>query len=147
MTATENVQVDVENALARVRPDVPDEAVAALGDALFARDMIGCLDQGGEYRAIFGLRRMDAGNMGTWDDERVEGRLRVYIAEGDDGIVAIDLGAGDLAGDDAAEEAVFVEWCAHSGGNLLFVVVRSACGTVGGEVHGHARVNSPRHQV
>mgnify|MGYP006162790083 CR=1 FL=1 len=45
-------------------------------------------------------------DVATGHDEDVRGRLRIDVLEGDDVVVFVDLRAGNLSGDDAAEQTV-----------------------------------------
>ena len=81
--AAEEVDVEVEDGLARVGAGVDDGAVAALGEALFARDARGDEEEVAEQRFVRLARFARGGYVRARDDERVRGRLRVYVAEDD----------------------------------------------------------------
>ncbi len=95
----------MEDALASVRPDIPDEPVAALTQSFVAGDAIGRVDERMQQRAVFRRWRVDAADMATRHDEDVRGRGWMPVSKGDDRFVCVDLRAGERACNDAAEEA------------------------------------------
>ena len=59
------------------------------------------------YKAvILGSEVVEAGEVASRDDQHVRRRLRIDVIEGDDAVVLVDDGCGDLTRDDLAEQAV-----------------------------------------
>ena len=55
------------------------------------------------YRAVVSGNAVAAGNVGFGNHQNVGRRLGVDVPEGEDGFVLIDLGGGDIPGDDFTE--------------------------------------------
>lgn len=110
LQAAENVEMQVHDGLATVLAAVVDDAVAivkplGLGDLRYRLKAL-C--------NIFGVAAVyhgSAADVRLRHDKDVHGSLRVYIAERENILVLIYLGAGYLAGNDAAEKAVIVFHC------------------------------------
>ena len=110
LQAAENVKMQVHDGLAAVLAAVIDDAVAVvkslgLGDLRYRLKAL-C--------NIFGVAavyRGGAADVRLRHDKDVYGSLRIYIAERENILVLIHLGAGYLAGNDAAEKAVIVFHC------------------------------------
>src|SRR6185312_9495267 len=106
LSTPEEVEVEVVDRLARVRPDVHDEAVPPLVDTLLARDIVGQLDERREDGATFRPDPARVRNMDAGDDECVQRRARLDVPEGDRVVTAAEDRGRDVAGDDRAEEAI-----------------------------------------
>lgn len=95
----------MEYRLAGVGANIPDQAVAAVGETLLSRDGVGGCYERVQHIAISCLRRGDIPDVGAGDDERMGWGARIDIAKGDHALVLINASAGNLARDDAAEKA------------------------------------------
>jgi len=105
--ATEEVQVEVVDGLAAIVAGVDDQAVA-VGEGVGAGEIGG---DGGEMAEEGSVVRGGVGERGEvllGDDEDVSGGLRVDVGEGEGEVVLVEAGGGDGAGDDLAEEAVWI---------------------------------------
>ena len=94
----------VEYGLASAGPNVEDSAVSLLDVALAGDVRGGEVATADEFR-VRGFGFLQAVEMPFRDDEDVSRRLRADVFEGEDVIVFVNLLCGDLASDDAAEEA------------------------------------------
>lgn len=101
----QDVEVQVIDALARVRPHVRQHAVAGLGDAGLARYPRRHLQAAAEQSGIdvFGLAQR--GNMLIGDDQDVHARLRANVPEGCYQVVLMDDAGLLPPGRDLAEHA------------------------------------------
>jgi hypothetical protein len=87
---------------------VHHSAVTALVDALLARDHL-CGEQKATDIVDLGFTYIvDRGDMPTRDDQNVNGRLGIGVAESKDTFVLIDNIRIDLAGDNLAKNTVRV---------------------------------------
>jgi hypothetical protein len=97
--------VEVKDGLSSARADVKNGPVSLLDVALagnLSRDQMAASDDLGVGRlSFFQSRKMFLGH-----DEHVRGRLRTDVFEGDNMFVFVNLLRGNLAANDAAEEAV-----------------------------------------
>ena len=94
----------MENALARLLSDIGDHTVTL--HALFLGDLGDDLKDMGHHGAVFRADSGNRGNVGLGDDQEVSGRLGGDVVEGEAQLVLIDLAAGDLSGNNAAEQTV-----------------------------------------
>src|SRR6185437_9127789 len=103
--ATEQVEVEVEDALAGVGADV-EHGAEAVGQTALAGEVggfelelayQGCV-LGGGVRQIF--------QVALGDQQDVRRRAGLDVLEGEDALIFVDLAGGNLALDDAAEQAV-----------------------------------------
>src|SRR6266540_4310123 len=105
-TAPQQVEVEVEHALAGVRPDVRDQPPSRAIDALSLRQVRRGLDELGQQRTVLvgdGRRRLD---VILRDQEDVCGRLRADVAERHHPVGLVDHVGRDLAPGDLAEQAI-----------------------------------------
>src|ERR1051326_676040 len=106
VATAEDVDVYVEDRLARARAGVDDGAVAFVGVARVACDARGDAQEVAE-RGLVGLFRLvERGDLRAREDERERRGLRVDVAEGDGALVLVNLRRGNLPRDDLAEDAV-----------------------------------------
>ena len=108
--AAEDVQVDVEHRLPGVRVAVENRPVAPIGVTGSFRERRTPSHDLPDKAVIIGSELVEAGDMASRDDQHVRRCLRVDVLEGDDAVVLVDDGCGDLTRDDLAEQAV-----GHSG--------------------------------
>jgi hypothetical protein len=99
------VDVEVEDGLSGAGADVEDGAVSLL-DVALARDL-----GGGEVAAandfgVGGFRFFQSGKMFLGNDEDMCGRLCVDVLEGEYIFIFVNFLGGNLAAEDAAEEAI-----------------------------------------
>lgn len=102
MSAGQQVQMDMIDLLSAEFVAVGHRAEALLGDVQFGGDG----DGGGlDFSEQQGLidHIVEGGEMFFGNDENVVGRLRVDVPKSVDVIVAINLGAGNVAGNDFTE--------------------------------------------
>src|SRR3990170_3738371 len=103
--AAEEVEMEVEDALARLGSDVRHHPVAAAETGL-VRDALDDAEEPDQQAGVGIGQGMGIGDVAARDDEHVRRRLRVDVAEGDDLVILVDPVGRDLARHDAAEEAV-----------------------------------------
>ena len=103
--AAQDVEVQVGHGLARVGAAVAHHPVAAR-QALRPGDGGDDLKNVGHQSAVFGGDAVAAGDMDLGDHQNVGGRLGRDVPEGEDGVVLVYLGGGDLPGDDPAEQTI-----------------------------------------
>ena len=101
----DQVDMHVEDGLARFRSDVEHGAVAVF-DAALAADFGGSQMEPSYQFGILLLSFLQAANVLFWDDQHVRWRLRVDVLECEGVVVFVDFLGGNLAHDDSAEEAV-----------------------------------------
>jgi len=104
--AANEVQVHVVDLLAAIGAGVHDEAVAGFGDALLLGEGAHQAEHAPGEGFVFGLEGIVVGDVLVRDDENVGGGGGIDVAEGGDGLVGIYGIAGNLPGDDLAEDAV-----------------------------------------
>ena len=97
VTSTENVAMQVRHGLAAVRAVVDDEAVARFVQAEFRGDLGGFQQQVAEKFLVIRRCLGDAWDGLLGNDDDVCGRLRLDVAEGEDGVVFKNNGGGDFA--------------------------------------------------
>ena len=90
------------NALTSIRPAIRNHSVA-VGQSLCGGDFRDSLKNPGDKRAVFSVNSVNGGNMRLWYHKNVNGRLRIYIAEGKNISVLVYLGRGNIAFSDCAE--------------------------------------------
>ena len=99
----------MKDALARVRPHIPEEAIAAVGYA-FAVSDLGCLlHQSGEQCAVLGLLVVNPGDMAARHNQDMDWAGRIPISKSDHGVVRVDKSAGEGSAHYATESAVWIE--------------------------------------
>lgn len=106
VATAEEVDVNVEDGLARVRARVDDGAVATLGEPFLIGDAGGDAEQMAEQRLVRLRGVVEGFDVRARDDEDVRRSLRVDVAEGDGPPVFVDERGGNLARDDLAKETV-----------------------------------------
>lgn len=85
---------------------VEDQPIAALGEADVAGDPVGGQDHLRDQGLISVSEVRNGLDMSLGDDLNVLGRLWADVAEGYEVVILSDFGGRNLAGDDAAEDAV-----------------------------------------
>jgi hypothetical protein len=103
--SAEQVDVQVKDGLSGTGADVEDGAVALL-DVALAGDVGGGEVAAADEFGVGGFGLFQAGEMFLGNDEDVRGRLRVDVFEREDVVVLINFFRGNIALDDAAEEAM-----------------------------------------
>lgn len=98
--------MEVRHGVAAVVADVAHEAVAAVGQALGRRHLLGQEVHRRQILGVLGLQLVGVGDVRARDDEHVCRHRRVDVAEGVGALALGHLRAGDVAGQDLAEEAV-----------------------------------------
>jgi len=99
-----DVDVDVENGLARARARVDDGAEAAFGETFIARHVCACEQQTPEHAFIIIRSIGEHSDVLTRDDEDVCWCLRIDVAERETLFVLVDNLRRNLPSDDAAKE-------------------------------------------
>lgn len=97
--------MQMEDRLSCARSNVEDGPVALL-DVALAGDLRGGQMAAADQFGIFGLGFLQSSEMFLGHDQHVRGRLRIDVFEGEDVLVLVNFLRGNLAADDAAEEAV-----------------------------------------
>src|SRR5919106_1739007 len=109
----QQVEVQVEYRLARVGSDVRNEAPSALVDPLGAREVSGRVDDVREHLSVVVRDRRQVLDVVLRDQEDVCGRLRIRVAERDDGVGLVNDLRRDLVIGDLAEDALRVSVWTH----------------------------------
>jgi len=104
-SSAKQVDVKVKYGLPRPGPDVQDGAVALL-DVAFAGDLGSCEVAAPDNFSVRDLRFFQSRKMFFGDDQNVSRRLRADVFEGEHMLVLVNFLGGNLAANDAAEEAV-----------------------------------------
>jgi hypothetical protein len=105
--SAEQVDVKVEDGLSGAGADVEHGAVSVLDFAL-AGDLCGGEVATSDDFCVSGFSFFQSGKMFFGNDQNMRGRLRVDVFKGEDMIVFVDFLGGNLAADNAAEEAIRV---------------------------------------
>ena len=96
--------MQVEHALPRLLADVGDHPVAV--QALLLRQPGDDLEDVGHHRAVVRRDLGHGADVGLGHHQEVGGRLGIDVVEGVADIVLVDLAAGDLPGNDLAEQTI-----------------------------------------
>ena len=80
--------MDMLDGLAGIGASVKDNPVAALGDTLGDRNLMGVRHDGGQQALLGRSEFSHIGVMRPWDHEHVNRSLRIDIAEGDSPLIA-----------------------------------------------------------
>jgi hypothetical protein len=99
------MEMEVVDGLPAVTPHVGDDPIAAFGDPLCAGELRNILEDSGEEIAVARSQIVGGGDVSPRQQKDVCRRLRVDVTDGDDQVVLVDPRRGQLARDDAAEEA------------------------------------------
>lgn len=105
LLAAQQVEMQVTNALATVLAAVVDDAVA-VGQTL------GCGDLGDRFKdlcnqvTVGAVNFVGAADVHLGNDQNVNGREGLNVAEGVDPFVLVNTGRGDLPGDDFAKNTI-----------------------------------------
>ena len=98
------MQVDVEDRLPRLTIRIEDGPVPTFVIPVILCDRRREPTHRPNQRVVLGRQIVQRGDVGVGDDQHVERRLRADVAKGDEGVVPVDDGGGDLTRDDLAEE-------------------------------------------
>jgi hypothetical protein len=101
--------MEVKYALARVRTHIPEETVAAIGDALAAGDLACHPHHPLEQRAILRLLNVDAWDMAARHDQDMDWGDRIPISNSHYSVVHVDKSAREGSAHYSAERAVWIE--------------------------------------
>jgi hypothetical protein len=101
--------MEVKYALARVRTHIPEETVAAIGDALAASDLACHPHQPLEQRAILCLLDVNARDVAARHDQDMDRGDRIPISKRYHGVVHVDTSAGEGFTHYSTERAVWIE--------------------------------------
>src|SRR5215471_16766799 len=88
--STEQVKVQVEDALPRIRANVGDKTVATLADAQVARNLCRRRENSCQHGPILRRQVLHRGDVTPWNEQHVTRRLWVDILERDHILVLID---------------------------------------------------------
>jgi hypothetical protein len=102
---SEEMEVDVEHAIARVGPGVEDESEAPLRQAKIPGEVAASPNQRSHERIVLGGQVQKAREVFLGDQQDVDGGFGPDVVEGQNGVVLVDHPRGDPARDDLAEEA------------------------------------------
>ena len=94
--------MQVGNRLAGIGAAVGDQTVA-IGESRLLGDLGDGLKDMGEHGTVLGGYAVQGGNVDLGDHKDVHGGLGIDVAEGQNGVVLVDLGGGDIACDDFTE--------------------------------------------
>ena len=103
------MEVQVLHALAGVAAAVAHHAEAALGDTLLMRDRPARPQARGKQLVGQRIHRIQRRDVRLRNDQHMHRRHRVDVAESVGLVILVDLGGGNVPGDDFAEQAVFHE--------------------------------------
>ena len=105
MTPAEDMGMDMEYRLARLLPRIEDDAIAGIRQSLRLSDSSCRIEQGPGERGIVRSQFTGIRVVGPRDDEKVDGSLRLDIAEGHYLIIGVHDVGGYVTGRDGAEQA------------------------------------------
>ena len=103
--AAQNMEVQVVHGLACVRTAVGDHPVAAV-QAFCCGDLGNDLKNVSNRSAVFGGHIVHGGKMGLGNHQNMGRCLGIDVPEGIHKLVFIDLGRGDIPGDNFTEQSV-----------------------------------------
>lgn len=106
MAPAQDMQMEVEHALAAVRSGVDDDTVPGLGNPLQFRDLTANQQQLSEQLRVRIVQLSHRNHMFPGNDQRMDRRLRIDIVECDDQIVLIDECCGNSPRDNIAKKTV-----------------------------------------
>jgi len=98
--------MQVEHGLARLAIAVEDRSISALAESLVGRQLSGASQHPADQRVIVPTEIVGGRDVLSGNDEQVHRRLRIDVAERDEIVVFVHNRRRNLAGDDAAEQAV-----------------------------------------
>jgi len=101
-TAAEDMEMQVGHCLAGIGAAVGDQTVA-IGESRLLGDLGDGLKDMGDHGAVLWGHAVEGGDVGLRDYEDVNGGLGIDVAEGQNGVVLVDLGGGNIACDDFTE--------------------------------------------
>lgn len=116
--AAEDVEVEVRDGFAGLFSVVDDDA-EGVADPGFAGGRAGCEQEVAEEGAVFRFGGRHAGNDFFRDDQKMRGRLRFDVADGDAVFVLMDDFGGKFAVDDFGEDGLFAHGRAENGEEVL----------------------------
>ena len=99
------MEMQVLDSLAGIGAALPDHP-ARPGHALGLGDFRNDLENVGNDCAVFGGYAIAVGNVRFGHHQHMGGRLGIDVPEGEDGFVLVDLGGGDLPGNDFTEQTI-----------------------------------------
>ena len=100
--AAEDMEMQVGHRLAGIGAAVGDQTVAVCQTGFFG-DLRNGLKDMGDHGAVLGGYAVKGGNVDLGDHKDVHGGLGIDVAEGQNGVVLVDLGGGNIACDDFTE--------------------------------------------
>src|SRR6266545_2252279 len=103
--SADQMDVNVEHGLSRFRSYVEDSAIAVFDSALASDGGGGQVQASNQFR-VFRLSFLQATNMLLGNNQHMRRCLRIGVFEGKSVLVFVNFPGGDLAPDDAAEQAV-----------------------------------------
>jgi hypothetical protein len=105
MTSAQKVDVHVKYRLPRSWTYVQHGPVSLL-DVSLARNLSRCQVAAADHFSVFGLRFFQSSKMFLRDDQHMRGSLWVDVLKGENVLVLVNFLGGNLAAEDAAEQAV-----------------------------------------
>jgi hypothetical protein len=98
--------MQVEHRLSRLAIAIEHRAISALAESLAGRQLSGSSQHPADQRVIVRTEIVGGRDVLPRDDEQVHRRLWIDVAERDEIVVFVNNRCRNLAGDDAAEQAV-----------------------------------------
>ena len=98
--------MQVEHRLSRLAIAIEDRAISALAESLVGRQLSGASQHPADQRVIVRTQIVRGRDVLPRDDQQMHRRLRIDVAERDEIVVFVHNRCRNLAGDDAAEQAV-----------------------------------------
>ena len=105
MASSEEMDVEMKHRLPRVRAYVKHGPVSLL-DVSLARNLGRGQVTATDHFGVLSLRLFQPGKMFSWDDQHMRRCLRIDVFKGKHVLVLVDFLGGNLAAENAAEEAV-----------------------------------------
>lgn len=111
--------MEVANCLASVVPAVDDKTKSVFGQAFGCRDPAGGQNELTRHVGVRFLQNVQAPNVATRDHQDMGGRLGVDIPEGQEVVIAVDLGTWYFPFSDIAKQAVIHGIPFHLGEDII----------------------------
>jgi hypothetical protein len=100
------MQVQVKNRLAAIRPGIRHQAIPTLRNSLLL-SQLGCgQEEMAQKNPVFSRSFVERDNVFVWNNQHVQGRLRVNIPKSRDVLVLIQRRPADLSSNNFTEDAI-----------------------------------------
>jgi hypothetical protein len=118
MTAAHQVKVDVKNDLSATVVDVHHQAIAAVGYATLARQLIGHKRERRQPHHVVWLNVQEGWHVSLRHDEEVDGRAGMNILDGQQSVILVNLDAWLAVSNDVAKDTISHRPAQHARSSL-----------------------------